>query len=114
MIDEGRVAIVTGAGRGLGRAHALELARRGACVVVNDMGVTRGGGVPDGGVNSGRRGNLRARLVVSMPMADEARRRSNPDDYEPMGRVHESARGREVDRRRRMEAHAPEGQSPPI
>ncbi len=35
---EGKVAIVTGAGHGLGRSHALELARRGAKVVINDLG----------------------------------------------------------------------------
>ena len=37
-ICDGRVVIVTGAARGLGQAHALELARQGATVVVNDIG----------------------------------------------------------------------------
>jgi NAD(P)-dependent dehydrogenase (short-subunit alcohol dehydrogenase family) len=40
---DGQVAIVTGAGGGLGRSHALQLAARGAKVVVNDFGVARDG-----------------------------------------------------------------------
>ena len=40
---DGRVAIVTGAGAGLGRAYALELAKRGAKVVINDLGGARDG-----------------------------------------------------------------------
>jgi NAD(P)-dependent dehydrogenase (short-subunit alcohol dehydrogenase family) len=43
---KGRVVIVTGAGRGLGREHALEFARQGAKVVVNDLGVGVDGTAP--------------------------------------------------------------------
>lgn len=51
MIDfEGQVTVVTGAGRGLGRLYALDLARRGAAVVVNDVGGTMRGDGADASV----------------------------------------------------------------
>ncbi|MBB4614282.1 SDR family NAD(P)-dependent oxidoreductase [Novosphingobium taihuense] len=50
---DGRVAIVTGAGSGLGRDYALNLAKRGASVVVNDLGVdTRGRQAAEGSESS--------------------------------------------------------------
>lgn len=45
-----RVVIITGAGQGLGRAHALEFAKRGAKVVVNDLGGAAAGGGADSSV----------------------------------------------------------------
>ena len=46
---DGKVAVVTGGGRGLGRCHALLLASRGAKVVVNDLGGNvKGGTISEG------------------------------------------------------------------
>ena len=48
-ICDGRVVAITGAGRGIGREYALEFARQGARVVVNDLGASRDGAGADAG-----------------------------------------------------------------
>lgn len=59
MIDfTGQVVVVTGAGRGLGRLYAIELARRGAAVVVNDLGGSMGGVGADTSVADGVVGEI--------------------------------------------------------
>jgi NAD(P)-dependent dehydrogenase (short-subunit alcohol dehydrogenase family) len=58
---DGRVAVVTGAGRGIGRAYARLLAERGARVVVNDLGASTGGT----GADSGPAAEAEAEIVAA-------------------------------------------------
>jgi NAD(P)-dependent dehydrogenase (short-subunit alcohol dehydrogenase family) len=55
---EGKVAVITGAGHGIGRGHALELAKHGASVVVNDLGSARDG------TGSGKDADETVRLIT--------------------------------------------------
>ncbi|HTL84653.1 MAG TPA: SDR family oxidoreductase [Acidimicrobiia bacterium] len=68
---EGRVVIITGAGRGIGREHALAFAREGARVVVNDLGVASDGTGGDAGP---------AQQVVNEIIAGGGQAVANTDD----------------------------------
>jgi NAD(P)-dependent dehydrogenase (short-subunit alcohol dehydrogenase family) len=73
---EGRICIVTGAGRGIGREHALMLAGEGAKVVVNDLGGSREGSGNDAGP---------AQQVVDEILAFGGEAVANTDDISDMG-----------------------------
>ena len=75
----GQVALVTGAGRGLGREHALLLAERGAKIVVNDLGTTYDG-------SGGAKGQV-ADEVVALIKASGGEAVANYDSVEQGGLI---------------------------
>ena len=79
MLD-GKVAIVTGAGHGIGRGHALELAKHGAKVVVNDLGVSVKG------EGSGKDADLTVDIITERG-GEAVANYENVADYEGAGRM---------------------------
>ncbi len=82
---DGRVAIVTGAGRGLGRAHALALSAAGAAVVVNDVGAGLGGEATDESPADAVAGEIRAAGGSALAV------RSSVSDWDACGSLVEQA-----------------------
>ncbi|APR83481.1 Oxidoreductase, short chain dehydrogenase/reductase family protein [Minicystis rosea] len=79
---DGRVAIVTGAGNGLGRSHALMLGKRGAKVVVNDLG---------GSMHGGGQSTTPAQKVVDEIKAAGGDAIANADSVEDGGKIVQAA-----------------------
>ena len=79
MLD-GKVAIVTGAGHGIGRGHALELAKHGAKVVVNDLGVSVKG------EGQGKDADLTVAIITERG-GEAVANYENVADYEGAGRM---------------------------
>ncbi len=87
MLLEGRVAVVTGAGRGIGREFALALAREGAAVVVNDIGV----GLRGDDTGEDPAAEVCAEIIAAGGRAVPAH--DSVSDYDAAGRIIQTALG---------------------
>jgi NAD(P)-dependent dehydrogenase (short-subunit alcohol dehydrogenase family) len=75
----GKVAVVTGAGGGIGRCHAIELARHGARVVVNDLGGARDGSGEGSGMADGVVEEIRATGGVAIANYDSVAKKDGAE-----------------------------------